>query len=61
MKYNVWCFIWDTFEFLYRFTGLNWQRPIEYFYPDFGPWLFGKMIGSKGKCIKRDGGSDAQE
>lgn len=51
MKYNIYVFIWDTFELLYSVTGLRWQRPIEYFYPEFGPWLFGKMIGVKGKRI----------
>lgn len=48
-KYNIWVFIWETFEILYKITGLRWQVPIEYFYPDFCPWLFGKMIGVKGK------------
>lgn len=51
MKYNFWVFVWETFELLFKFTGLRWQVPIEYFKPDFGPWLFGKMIGRKGHKV----------
>lgn len=51
MRYNVYAFIWDTFEILYKITGLRWQAPIELVFPEFGPWLFGKMIGQKGTKI----------
>lgn len=44
--------LWDLFEFMYRITGLRWQAPIELFFPHFGPWLFGKMIGAKGVSVK---------
>lgn len=52
MKFNIYVFIWDTTEFFYSATGLRLQKPIEYFFPNFSPWLFGKMIGIKGEKIK---------
>ena len=48
MKYNIWCFFWDTIEIVYKYTGLRIQAPIEYFWLEFTPWLLGKMIGVKG-------------
>jgi len=44
--------IWNFTEDFYRMTGLRAQAPIELFFPHFGPWLFGKMIGIKGTRIK---------
>lgn len=44
---NIWGVIWDFTEWFYSLTGLRIQAPIEWFWPEFGPWLFGKMIGSK--------------
>lgn len=44
--------IWNFGEDFYRMTGLSVYAPIEFFFPDFGPWLFGKMIGVKGIKIK---------
>lgn len=55
MKYNIWTFIWETTEIVYKYTGLRIQAPIEYFFPDFGPWLFGKMVGVKGVRINEKG------
>ena len=52
MKYSIWAFIWDTTEIVYKFTGCRIQTPIEIFFPNFSPWLFGKMIGVKGIKIK---------
>lgn len=46
-------FIWDFTDDFYAFTGLRIQAPIELFFPDFSPWLFGKMIGVKGKRIDK--------
>jgi len=43
-----WKFIWDFCDDFYSFTGFRIQAPIEWFYPQFSPWLFGKMIGVKG-------------
>lgn len=43
---------WDFFEDFYKMTGLRAQAPIEFFYPSFGSWLFGKMIGVKGVCVR---------
>ena len=44
MKYSFWTFIWETFELLHKFTGKRWQTPIEWIWPEFGPWLFSKML-----------------
>lgn len=52
MKYSIWMFIWDTLEIVYKYTRLRIQAPIELIFPDFGPWLFGKMIGVKGTRLK---------
>lgn len=49
--YNFWVFVWDTFEILYDLTGLRWQTPIEYFFPNFGRYIFGKIIGQKGEIV----------
>jgi len=57
-KFNVYLFIWETFEILYRLTGLRWQTPIEFFYPNLGPWLFGKMTGLKGEPLVPKGDHD---
>jgi len=54
MKYNIWVFIWDTTEIVHKYTGIDIAAPIEYFYPNFSPWLFGKMIGIKGVKIKEN-------
>lgn len=43
--------VWNFCEDFYRMTGLRVSAPIEFFFPDFGPWLFGEMIGVKGKKI----------
>lgn len=48
---NIYKFIWDFTEDFYFLTGLRIQAPIEFFFPEFGPWLFGKMIGVKGKRL----------
>lgn len=53
MKYNIYAFIWDSLEILYKYTKLRPQALIEVFYPDFAPWLFGKMINVKGKRIEK--------
>lgn len=47
MKYNIWVFIFDSFDIFYRLTNRRLQTPIEYIFPDFCPWLFSKMIGKK--------------
>jgi hypothetical protein len=44
-------FIWNFCEDFYHMTGLRAQAPIEFFFPDFGPWLFSKMIGTKGEEV----------
>ena len=54
MKYNIWVFIWDTTEIVYKYTRIRIQAPIELFFPDFGPWLFGKMMGNEGMEIKNE-------
>jgi len=51
MRYNFWVFLWDSFDLFYMVTGLRAQSPIEIFFPEFGHWLFGKMIGRKGVKI----------
>lgn len=43
-----------TFKILYRWTGLRWQAPIEFFFPTFGPWLFRKVIGFDGKWVGKE-------
>jgi hypothetical protein len=42
-----WKFIWNFCDEFYALTGLRIQAPVEWVFPDFGPWLFGKMIGAK--------------
>jgi hypothetical protein len=42
-RYNVYLFVWETFEVLYEYTGIRWNAPIEYVWPDFSPWLWSKM------------------
>lgn len=58
MKYNIYAFVWDSLEIIYKYTRLRPQVIVEYFYPEFGPWLFGKMIGVKGvkgvKVVKKE-------
>jgi hypothetical protein len=54
MKFNVWMIVWETTEIVYKYTRIRIQAPVEYFYPDFGPWLFGKMIGTTGIKIKEN-------
>jgi len=51
VKYSIWEFIWDTTEIVYKYTGIRIQAPIEWFFPNFGPWLLGKMIGCNGEEI----------
>ncbi len=41
--------VWDFLEFFYGTFGVRLQAPIEFFYPDFGPWLFERMMGIKGE------------
>lgn len=48
MKYNIWIFIFDSFDLFYKLTGFRLQSPIEVFFPNFCPWLFGKVIGKEG-------------
>jgi len=50
--FNIWVMIWDFTEWFYKVTGFRVQAPIEIFFPDFGPWLFGKIIGKKGEEIE---------
>lgn len=49
---KFYAFIWNFVEDFNRMTGLKIQAPIEFFFPEFAPWLFGKMIGAKGTRIK---------
>ena len=49
--FNVWVFIWESLDLFYSITGLRLQKPIEYFYPNFGPWLFSKIMGKEGTKI----------
>lgn len=51
LQVKFWLFIWELFEDLYKFTGLRWQAPIEYFYPDFCQWMFEKIAGCSGTRI----------
>jgi len=51
-KFNIWLFIWETFDLLYKFTGLRWQTPIEFFYPNLCSFLWEKITGMKGKRVK---------
>jgi hypothetical protein len=44
--------IWNFGEDFYRMTGLHFFAPVEYFWPGFAPWLFGKMVGCMGVKIK---------
>ena len=48
--------VWDVIEGTYSLTGLRIQAPIEFFWPSFAPWLFGKMIGSKPTKLASKGG-----
>ncbi len=48
---KFWVFMWGFFDDLYKFTGLRWQVPIEYFFPHFCQWMFEQMMGSKGTRI----------
>lgn len=53
MRYSFWVFLWDTSDIVYKlsFNKIRIFAPIEYFYPDFAPFVFGKMIGCEGKKI----------
>ena len=51
-KFNKYVFVWETFEAIGRYTGLNFFWFLSLFYPKFGPWLFGKMTGLKGCPVK---------
>ncbi len=50
---NVYGIIWDFTEWFYQLTGLRCQTPVELFFPNFGPWLFGKMINQKGVPVAK--------
>jgi hypothetical protein len=49
---RFWKEVWIFTENFYKWTGLRIQSPIEWVFPDFSPWLFGKMIGFKGEKIE---------
>jgi len=53
VNYNIWRFIWDSFDLFYSITGLRAQVPIEYFYPNLCQWLFAKMTGIKGVRVEK--------
>jgi len=44
---KFYAFIWNFCDDFYGMTGLRVQAPIELFFPSFGAWLFGKMVGVK--------------
>lgn len=54
MKYNIYTFIWDTMDILYKLTGIRFQQPIELLFPNFTPWLFGKMLNVSFHEVKND-------
>lgn len=56
-KFNFWVFLWETFEFLYRVTGLRWQRPIEFFKPDLCVFMWEKITKMEGHEIKDNDGN----